>query len=306
VDSDARLRLVASAAGLHIADPPESLPSDSNDTWKIGDQVLRICWRGDRSRLRREAVVLDHLPDTVPHPPLVAAGEVADLTWTLTRWLPGRVEHHRVDVGQLGDAMCALHAWDPSLEVRAAMAVRPPVSDIHDVIGADLNPLPVDRALQLVEPATHLENLDRQLVIQLGEQLERLRSVDPFTNPTDEVVVHGDANLTNVIWKGTELVALLDYEWARLGPRDLELQPLLAATNAAALIRSVVQAYPGIAAHPQVVDRLWLYDLSATLRDLFVKVPLPVSDDVPSWHPKRVLPMILEGPGYIEALLGAT
>jgi hypothetical protein len=29
----------------------------------------------------------------------------------LTRWLPGRVEHRRVDVGQLGEAMCALHTW---------------------------------------------------------------------------------------------------------------------------------------------------------------------------------------------------
>jgi len=303
VDSDARLRQVADAAGLDIAEAPVPLPSDSNDAWKIGDRVLRICWRGDRHRVRREAIVLAHLPDDVPHPPLVAAGEIDDLTWTLTSWLPGRVEHDRVDIGQLGEAMCALHAWDPPEEVRAALVVRPPVSDIHDIIGADLNCLPVDRALQLVEPATHLDNLDPHLVIQLGAHLESLRSVDPLTNPTDGVVVHGDAHLNNVIWEDGRLVALLDYEWARLGPPDLELQPLLACDDAAGLITSFVRAYPGSAGHPDVVERLWLYDLSATLRDLFVKVPLPASDDVPPWHPKRRLGVVLEGPGYIEALL---
>jgi aminoglycoside phosphotransferase (APT) family kinase protein len=306
VDSDARLRLVVGAAGLTIAEAPVPLPSNSNDAWKIGELVLRICWRGDRSRVRREALVLEHLPEGVPHPPLVAAGEVDDLSWTLTRWLPGRVEHRRVDVGQLGEAMCALHAWDPPPEVKAALAVRPADSDMHDVIGADLNPLPVDRALRLVEPATHLDHVDPQLVIQLGEQLQRLRSVDPLTNPTDGVVVHGDAHLNNVIWNGTLLVALLDYEWARLGPPDLELQPLLLSADAAALIPSVVDAYPGIAAHPRVVERLWLYDLSATLRDLLVKAPLRADGDLPSWHPKRRLPLVLEGPGYIEALLSGT
>ena len=62
-------------------------------------------------------------------------------------------------------------------------------------------------------------------------------------------------------------------------------------------------AHPAIVAHTQVVDRLWLYDLSATLRDLLVKAPLPATGDLPPWHPKRRLPMVLAGPGYIEALL---
>jgi hypothetical protein len=130
--------------------------------------------------------------------------------------------------------------------------------------------------------------------------------VDPLTNPTDGVVVHGDAHLNTVIWNDTLLVALLDYGWARLGPPDLELQPLLLSADAAALIPSVVDASPGIAAHPRVVERLWLYDLSATLRDLLVKAPLPADGDLPSWHPKRRLAMVLEGPGYIDALLSGT
>jgi len=81
---------------------------------------------------------------------------------------------------------------------------------------------------------------------------------------------------------------------------------LLQYEDATALIRSVVDSYPDIAAHPRFVERLWLYDLSATLRDLLVKAPLPATGDLPSWHPKRRLPMVLAGPGYIEALLSDT
>ena len=316
MDSEARLRLVAEAAKLTIDATPIPLPSDSNDAWKIGELVLRICWRGDRTRLQREALVLEHLPDEVPHVRLVAAGVIDDLSWTLTHWVPGTMLSHgwadrdrtqrRTAAEQLGHALRALHAWEPSPEVRAALAARSAQPDTSDVIGADLNPLPVDRALRLLEPATHLENVDQQLVVQLGEEIKRLRPIDPLRNPSDGVVIHGDAHLNNVIWDGMRLVALLDYEWGRLGPPDLELQPLLASDDATALIRSVVDAYPPIAAHPRFVERLWLYDLSATLRDLLVKAPLPATDDLPPWHPKRRLPMVLAGPGYIEALLNET
>ncbi len=304
---------MAEAANLPFDAPRIPLPSDSNDVWRVGDLVLRICWRGDRTRLQREALILEHLPDEVPHVRLADAGVNDDLTWTLTHWVPGAMLSHcwadldsteqRVAAEQIGHALRALHGWEPSPAVRAALAARAAQPDTSDVVGADLNPLPVDRALRLVEPATQLDNVDRQSVVQLGEEIERLRAVDRLRNPSDGVVVHGDAHLDNVIWDGRRLVTLLDYEWARLGPPDLELQPLLLAGDARALIRSVIHAYPAIAAHPRFVERLWLYDLSGTLRDLLVKAPLPAAGDLPPWHPKRRLPMVLAGPGYIEALL---
>jgi len=310
VDSEARLRLVAEATRLTIDAPPIPLPSDSNETWKIGELVLRICWRGDRSRLQREALVLEHLPDEVPHVRLADAGVIDDLTWTLTHWVPGTMLSHgwadrdraqrRTAAEQLGHALRALHAWEPPPEVRAALAARSAQPDTTDVIGADLNPLPLDRALRLLEPALRLAHVDPHLVHRLGEQLERLRHLDPLTARTSGVVVHGDAHLNNVIWHGSRVAALLDFEWVRLGPPDLELQPLLDSDGT--VVRSLISAYPAIVAHAQVVDRLWLYDLAAVLRDLIIK---PVSPDgvLPSWHPLRRLPMILRGPDYIEALL---
>ena len=311
MDSEARLRLVADAATLVIDAPPVGLPSDSNDAWKIGELVLRVCWRGDRTRLQREALVLEHLPDEVPHVRLADAGVIDDLNWTLTHWVPGTMlssswagrDHtsRRTAAEQLGNALGALHGWEPTSEVRAALAARSTQLDVSEVIGADLNPLPVDRAVRLLEPALHLDHVDSHLVAQLGEQARAAPA------PRSAHGTHrgrGRArrrHLNNVIWNGSELAALLDFEWVRLGPPDLELQPLLDSDGA--VLRSLIDAYPAIVAHPQVVDRLWLYDLAATLRDLIIKPPVPPYQAPPLWHPLHRLPTILRGPGYIEDLL---
>ncbi len=123
---DERLELVARRLGL---DPGDASPlgSDSNDAWRIGDAALRICWRGDPTRLHREALVLGELPDDVPHPELVDAGWVGDLSWTLTRWVDAPVlrdvwaqlspRDRGAATDQLARALAALHAWEP---------VRPP------------------------------------------------------------------------------------------------------------------------------------------------------------------------------------
>ena len=63
--------------------------SPSNDVWLIDSLVLRICWRGDRTRLAREAVVAAHLPAEVRYPALVGSGTVDDLAWTVTRKVDG-------------------------------------------------------------------------------------------------------------------------------------------------------------------------------------------------------------------------
>ena len=270
MDSGARLRLVAETAKLTI-DTPIPLPSDSNEVWKIGELVLRIChWSTDCTRLQREALILEHLPDEVLRVRLADSGVIDNLSWTLTHWVPGTMlsecwaaldrTQQRTAAEELGHALRALHAWEPRPEVRAALAARPDQPDYDDVVGADLNPLPVDRALRLIESAKHLENVDQQLVEQLGEQLEQLRHLDPLTVPTSGTAVHGDAHLNNVVWNGSRVAALLDFEWARLGPPDLELQPLLASHGD--VLRPLVKAYPAIVADAHVVDRLWLYDLA--------------------------------------------
>ena len=83
------------AVGDHVTDPAgtmeivrPSVPvnldaavlaeSWSNDTWLADESVLGLCWRGDRERLVREAMLLGSLPAAVPHATVLAAGRTGD------------------------------------------------------------------------------------------------------------------------------------------------------------------------------------------------------------------------------------
>jgi aminoglycoside phosphotransferase (APT) family kinase protein len=99
-----------------------------------------------------------------------------------------------------------------------------------DVVGQDVNPLPVDRALRLLHAAKTMPHVDPQLVDLLATRLVELRTVDLDADDADHIV-HGDAHLGNLIAADDNLQALLDFEWVRLGPRELELQPFLRVTE---------------------------------------------------------------------------
>src|SRR2546430_2805513 len=133
------------------------------------------------------------------------------------------------------------------------------------ITGADVNPLPVARALLLIDPAKRLPGVDSGLIDALAARLNELRSIDPFISGEEAVVVHGDAHLGNVIWDGDRLAALLDYEWARLGPPDLDLQPFLRVEeegHPGELMADLQRTYPALFGHSQLLERLWLYDLA--------------------------------------------
>ena len=83
-----RLESVRAAVPVDVAGAVLA-ESWSNDTWLIGGSVLRVCWRGDRERPVREAMLLESLPAAVPHATVLAAGHADDLTWMALRRLPG-------------------------------------------------------------------------------------------------------------------------------------------------------------------------------------------------------------------------
>ena len=90
-----------------------------------------------------------------------------------------------------------------------------------------------------------------------------------------EVLTHGDLSFANVIWDGDQ-AALVDFESAGAAPLDRELDVLLrflaapeafspdSAAGSAALYRPVVgwlrDAYPELFAHPDLSERLEVYD----------------------------------------------
>jgi hypothetical protein len=174
----------------------------------------------------------------------------------VTRRLPGSplsqqwavlgVDERRAAIGQLARILQALHAWRPPPHVSEALRRRPPVDPAEPatIVGADVNPLPISRASLLVEAARRLPFVDPGVLDAVADRFQAMRAADPFL--TDEpMVVHGDASTTNLLWHDARAVALLDFEWARWGPRDLELAPFVGLVGGRSLVLSWLEEdYP--------------------------------------------------------------
>jgi hypothetical protein len=94
----------------------------------------------------------------------------------------------------------------------------------------------------------------------------------------------GDARFSNALWFEDRVVALLDFEWARIGPPDLELEAacledptIEVAVKWAPIPVSDVPmlawlraGYPGLFNREDLTERLWLYDLCFQVRRLSV------------------------------------
>lgn len=330
MDSAERLGRVADEAGIDLAPGAEQILSYSNDAWRLNDTVLRICWRADRERLVREAALLRSLPEEVPHVEVVDEGSVDDLTWMLTRRVEGEVLSdvwpgldlvtRREAVRQLAHCLESLHSWRPAQELESLLRHRSDIwlsldagterriydDRVDSILGGDVNPLPIESAVALLEPARRLVGVDAGLVDAVGARFVELAPFDPLSDGSDRVVVHGDAHLGNVLWREGELVVLLDFEWARWAPADLELQPFcrsLEEGHPGEALEWLAADYPQLVEHPHLVERLWLYDLASALRHLLVWPP-EASSDSPPFHPVYRLQEIVKGPEYLERLLG--
>ena len=310
-----RLSAVAKDAGLRSIDGAVRLPSASNEVWKAGDVVVRISWSDDLERVLREVMVLQHLPASVPHPEVLGHGTTGGRTWTLTRWVPGDVAigtwrsmssaNRDRFARQLAHALVALHEWSPPAEVLELVARRRSATTVDDLIGQDVNPLPIDRALALVDEAKQAPHADPAVIDAVAERLRELRAFD--LGGVGSTVIHGDLHLRNIVEVDSRLQTVLDFEWVRLGPPDLDLQAFLRAeaeAESADVITRLAEHYPSIVAHPRIVERLWLYDLACTLRDVIVCPATTAPAHLRSHDPLRRLPLIVESAAYIERLLG--
>jgi aminoglycoside phosphotransferase len=283
-DPFARLEIVRGAVPVDL-DGAVLAESWSNDTWLAGGSVLRVCWRGDPKRLLREAMLLESLPAWIPHAAVLASGCTEGLTWLVVRRIPGeRLDlawprlsgrERRDAVVSLAGALKALHGWRPPSEVLATLRQEPVRALVtpDDIVGAGVVPLPVGRLFPLLGWLEEQPGMDSDLAGRVRTRVEGLRPLVSDAEFEDGVLVHGDASFANVLWHQGRLVALLDLEWARLGPPDLELATI---SGDAADIQAweppiftwLRVGYPELFDREHLTERIWLYDICFRIRQL--------------------------------------
>jgi len=295
VDAVARLASVRDVMPFHVEDAV-LVESWSNDTWLTDDAVLRVCWRGDRDRLDREAQLLSALPASLPHASVLGVGAWDDGTWVLLRRIPGErldlvwdtlaPDQQRRAARRKGELLRSLHRWTPPEEIRTRLisstsaAHRSP----EQLAGSVLVPWPRDLLSPLLEWSAELLGHHADVHRALCRRSEMLGPLVEDAEFMGSTVVHGDAHPANILCDSGEVVALLDFEWARMGPRDLELEATcredpqieagidgrgVLATEVFALA-GLRDGYPELFEIENLTERLWLFQLCGELRSLCI------------------------------------
>jgi aminoglycoside phosphotransferase (APT) family kinase protein len=332
--TDARLRLSRVLALARLRDTVDAtpLPSASNDTWRIGDLVVRVCWRGRVDRLIREAELSSSLPVEVRCPPVVQAGHDGDIAWTVTRHLPGRpvtqiwpslgTSTRRYLIAQVSATLHALHTWTPPARVHAMLLdhAHTQAATTADIVGLDICPLPVQRALFLAANAAAAPEAPCEPAADAESVIRRLSAADPYRTDAN-AVVHSDLNFSNILCdNGGQITAVLDFEWARLGAPDQDLEPFLravdwAGTNDPEMIQPatmrqilgwIAEDYPHLFAHPRLLDRLRLYQLAYTVRELYTWPAAESTEQLSADHPGVLLRKFAATDTHLRSLLPAT
>jgi aminoglycoside phosphotransferase (APT) family kinase protein len=292
-DPAARLAIVRRAVPLEL-EGAVLVESWSNDSWVTDSLVLRVCWRGDRGRLLREHALLASLPASIPHAQVLGAGRAGDLTWMTLRRIAGeRLDRawprlpdtqRREAVISLGASLRALHRWMPPPEIRQLIGQgSPPAGATAEaIVGSAIVPLPVARLFPLLDWIDQLPGMGAGLARRARRRLGELQSVISGREFADGVVVHGDAHLANVLWRHGRVVGLLDFEWARIGPPDLELEAACrdnpdieaqarrgsCAADDVPVLTWLRAGYPELFQRESLTERLWLYELGGEIRRL--------------------------------------
>jgi aminoglycoside phosphotransferase (APT) family kinase protein len=307
------------------------LPSDglvradsvTNEVWLTDDYVVRVN-RDASMRLYREAVLSQVLPDEVGYPALVQHGGEVGSDWLVLERLPGlplsrawpelSVDSRRRAVRQIAERLRAVHSTRcPRLDG---------LSDVPQLlVPAPTGAQAVLKLLEGLERAADLPHVDRGVVDDAVSMVNTLAgALDPFDAST---VVHGDLTFENVLWDGSDVTALLDFEYARPGPPDLDLDVLIRfvslphlhvaadyeqqtrAEDYADVAWWMAEDYPELFAHPRQFDRSRLYSIAWDVRELLAFPPAEPLHMVHRHHPYRRLANVLRGSSYLDRLNGS-
>lgn len=296
----ARARHALIQAGLDSTVELQAATSVTNEVWLTEHHVIRVNRRPNQ-RLRREAILAPSLPAEVGYPMVVSYGGQLGADFLVACRVPGRPLAHcwptmddrerRRAVAQLAEKMKRLHQTPGPADL-------PPIDAPQMLRDDTLSP--VMALLVALEQARGLPHIDSGLIDEVMTLVYTLASsVDPFQS---DHLVHGDLTFENVLWDGHHVTAVLDFEWARTAPADVDLDVFLRmccypflhvgdewvgrtrAEDYADVPWWLQEAYPELFAFPRQYDRLRLYSIAYDLRDLTMYPPTAPADQLDEYH----------------------
>ncbi len=307
-----RARRAMQGVGLRASERIERAASTRNEVHVSPHYVVRINRRPDQ-RLRREGLVCQSLPPERWTPSVVGYSGETGFDFVVVERKPGvalsrawpamSTERRRVMIGELCRALKTLHSVETP-KAATKMFGTPHLLDPSAVS-------PVVPILMAIDTLSARGQVDHMLLQDIADLVnDHGGALDDYHQRT---LIHGDLSFENIMVDVNGLSALLDFEWARGAPPDLELDVLLrflrhpqahlpadvAGTVGPADFEIVPQwlseDYPELFVHPRIVERLALYCIAFDMAELMTMTHITSVDNMGPLHPVRRLTGLLTG-----------
>lgn len=170
---------------------------------------------------------------------------------------------------------------------------------------------PVVPILMAIDGLAARNAVDRLLLDDLAAMVND--HGDALEDYHQRTLIHGDLSFENVMADVNGLSALLDFEWCRGAPADLELDVLLrflrypeahVPDDVAHTLRAkdfedvptwIAQEYPELFSHPRIVERLALYSVAFDMAELSRMATISTDRNMGPLHPVKRLQALLNG-----------
>jgi aminoglycoside phosphotransferase (APT) family kinase protein len=194
----------------------------TNATWLAGDLVVRVAPSASPADLLREAGLAACLPAQVAYPDIIDAGVLHGREWVLTRRILGQ---------SLSDVWSTLDWNQRASAIEQVWAKAEYVHRVDVSIAAPYvrprSPFFPESAIEAKARLHRLVSaglLTARQVVGLGEALDRFWAALPRTS---KLLNHGDLGKVNVLWHDGKVVSLVDFEFAVIGPVEIDLNEIL-------------------------------------------------------------------------------
>lgn len=217
-----------------------------------------------------------------------------------TWFLSGDTVLLRSYVAQLAEIMRSLHAWQPPARVMARYSAAECPEEETDpvaIAASTLTPLSASQVGRLIEHARAAAFTDQDVLDKIAARLAGVAGRITISRDAD-VVLHGDCTPANVLVRDGRVVALLDFEWSRRGPRDIEVTlPVFSVwAGGPPMLPWLADFYPELFQVPDFGQRQWFYRVGFALRGLIHWPAFAPEPGLPKNHGLRQLRHLAETP----------
>lgn len=316
--AEIRARTALQQSDLPHDGPLTRANSTRNEVYIGSDHIIRFNQQPNK-RLMREAEICEILPTSPWAPEVVAYGGRPGADYLIVARRPGvslsRVwpqmssEQRRDAINQFTHYLKELHQI-PNCE-RIPGVESPP----HLLGGCS----PIDALLDGLDDLDRIPSVDPSLTAEARNMV--LAAEDSVSDYEESTLIHGDLSLENVLWDGQEITAIVDFEWCRGGPSDLDLDVLaryfaIPQAHVSAEAESwqhtedyfdvplwMAEVYPELFEHPRLADRLMIYAMAFEVRDVLNNPPPASKRDLNELHPYYRLDHLVATGGHVDEMI---